>query len=422
MAATRDLTRRDFETTTDELAGAGFGKVQTFAGGMAVVGLVLAGLGLVMQGETFWQSYLYALIYWTGVSAGALALLLVHHTVGGGWGYLIRRFLEAAAHPYMFLLLLVAWIPVLLPMHGWGLHSLYHHWAGPEAASDPILQAKRWWLNEPFFMARTPIYLLIWAGFAAFVRKWGDTQDQRRDMAVFDRLNRGSAFGIVCFVITVTAAITDWVMSLVPHWVSTILGLLATVTFALSAMATMVFLLGFLGGDHPLLQTVRDRRPNYFRDLGNLMMAMVLLWGYMSLSQYLIQFSGNTAEDAVWWMPRRQGPWGVISLSLIVVHFALPFGILLIPGQLKERPKRLMWVALWLVLARVYDVCWWVTPSLREQFFVTAADFGMPLFFGGIWLFHWVNFARGRRLLPAHDPRVLTHWHEVIHHRAVAHE
>src|SRR5262249_8001094 len=200
------------------------------------------------------------------------------------------------------------------------LPSIYERWAGPHASAE-ILHAKGAYLNVPFFIARTVIYFAIWMILAYLLNLWGATLDERPDLAVFNRLNLLGAAVIVLYVLTVTFAMVDWVMSLTPDWYSSIFGLLAVASQGLSALAVMLVLFAFLAGDLP---EAREVPTGYFRDLGNLMLALVMLWGYMSFSQYLITYSGNTTEEVSWYVQRRMAGWGIVSVALIPLHFVLP--------------------------------------------------------------------------------------------------
>lgn len=384
------------QRTIDELAGPRIQRLQNLAVGMAVVGLVLAGIGFLMNPHAFYQSYLYAYMFWIGVTLGSLGFLLLHHAVGGGWGFLIRRFLEAASR--MFPVMLILFAPVLL-----GMHELYHWTHADAVASDPVLQAKQPYLNQPFFVARVVLYFLIWIGLATLLKNWSAPLERHSDLAAFNRLNILGGAGILVYVLTVTFMAVDWVMSLTPHWFSSIIGLLFVAMQALSTLALMLVLWVALMGGEPLAEEVPKR---FFRDLGNLMLATVLLWAYMSFSQYLIQFSGNLAEEAPWYVDRRQGGWGVVSLALIPFHFALPFLVLLLGSDLKRNPARLAKIAAFLILMRFVDLFWWVAPTFRDRFYVTASDIGAPLFIGGIWLWFWAGRLRGQTLVPLHDPRL----------------
>jgi hypothetical protein len=384
----------DLRVKTTDVMGPRLPRLQSIAAGMAVVGVVLSVIGFFMDQKGFFHSYLYAYLFWIAVTAGSLGVLMLHHVVGGGWGYLIRRFLEAGTRliPWMALL----FIPVAIGLLSFGLYEWTH-------VDNAMLREKRPYLNVPFFLGRTVAYFLIWWLLARFFNKWGAIQDERDDPQVFNRLNVMGGAGLVIYVLVATFMAVDWVQSLTPDWYSSIFGLLVVVSHALSTLALMILLLGYLVGDQPLLGEVPS---GYFRDVGNLMLAFVLLWAYMSFSQYLITYSGNTAEEVSWYLDRRRGNWGIISLSLIVVHFLLPFLILLLGSNVKRSPRRLAGVAAYLVGMRFLDLFWWVIPTFRDHLSISVADLGTPLLIGGIWLWLWCGQIKDRYLVPLHDPRL----------------
>jgi hypothetical protein len=398
----------ELQLTTDEVMGARLDRLQQIALGVGAAGLLLSIVGFVLDQSGFFHSYLYAFLFWWGVTTGSLGLLLLHHVVGGGWSFLIRRYLEAGTRLLPWVL--VMFLPVIVGLLNFGLYSWNPH--GP--VEDP-LEAHKYerYLNVPFFVVRAAIYFLIWWLYARYLNRWGATQDERNDIEVSSRLNRVSARGLVVFCLTVTFAAVDWIMSLTPNWYSSIFGMLVIVSQGLSTLALMIFLTGFLVGEQPLRLGVPS---GYFRDLGNLTLAFVMLWAYMSFSQYIITYSGNTAEEITWYVVRRNGGWGVISLSLIAMHFFLPFGVLLVASGIKRNPLRLAKVMAFIILMRFIDLFWWVTPTFRKSLGVSVADLGTPLLLGGIWLWLWAGQMRGRPVVPVHDPRLEGNFQEVVEH------
>jgi hypothetical protein len=401
----------ELRVTTDELIGPRLDQLQRNAMIAAGIGLVLSAIGLFLDLQhndprAFFVSYLFAYLFWFGVTTGSLALLMVHHTVGGGWGFLIRRFLEAGSR--MLPWAAVLFLPVLVGLLRFDLYE----WVHPKPEDAELLDKVRY-LNVPFFIGRAIFYFAVWIGFSWKLNQWGATQDERADPEIAHRLNVVSAFGIVVYALTITFAAVDWVMSLTPHWYSSIFGLLTVVSQGLSTLSLMVFLVNYLAGDKPIIQEVPR---GYFRDLGNLMLAFVMLWAYMSFSQYIITYSGNTVEEIQWYVVRRQGGWGIVSLSLIALHFGLPFLVLLIGSRIKKNPARLAQVAAFIIFMRFVDLFWWVTPTFRPTLSINPADLGTPLLIGGIWLWLWVGQVRGRTVVPLHDPRLESGLRELAHH------
>lgn len=401
----------ELRVSTTQVMGPRLGNLQQFGAILGVAGLVLTGAAVLIGASKIgdlYASWVYGWVFWLGISAGSLGLLMLHHTVGGGWGFVLRRFFEAAANPKMFLLLAVAFIPIALGLLGTGGFHLYE-WADP-AHQDAIIKEKSAFLNIPGFLIRTVLYFAFFILFASVLLKWGRTQDERTDLAVSDKLNRFSAFGLLLFVLVGTFASVDWVMSLTPHWMSSIFGLLWVASQALSTITLMLTLLCYLGADKAL---VRGLPSKYFRDLGNLTLAMVMLWAYMAFSQYLIIFSGNTAEGAMWFTRRLQSSWLWVGLLLIIAHFALPFLVLLIDSDTKKNPAKLGRVAAFLVFMRFVDLWWIVAPTFRPQFSISLTDLGVPMLIGGLWLFFFPMFLKDRPVVPLHDPRLQANLQEL---------
>ena len=422
------METNELRRNTTQVMGPQLGTLQGRAVIAAVIGLVLAvaGLLIVADKRVLFQSYLFAYIFWVMVSTGALGLLLLHHTVGGGWGFVIRRFLEAASHPTMLLALAVGFVPIAAtvfmgPYDAAG-HPWLYEWVTPKP-DDAVLRQKSGYLNPVFFIARTVLYFAIWIILSTLARKWGDLQYEREAPPEnYHRLNYLGGFGIVIFVLTTTFMSVDWVMSLTPHWFSSIMGLLFTVDQGLSAMAMLLVLLAFLVGDAPILRG--NRFDGFFRDLGNLTLAMVMLWAYMSFSQYLIQYSGNTQEEAPWYIARNRGGWTIISGLLMVAHFFLPFLVLLTNSALKRDARRLGGVAAFLVFMRLVDLFWHVAPTFRQSLWISPSDIGMPLLIGGVWLWLWSAQMRDKPIVPLYDPRFQEHAPHVLNpheHEVVTH-
>lgn len=397
------MAANELGTATTALLRPQLQRLQQLALVLGGVGLVLTGIGAVQDMRGLFQSYLFAYLFWLGVTVGSLALLMLHHTVGGGWGYVIRRMVEAGSR--LLPLLFVLFVPVLVGLFSFGLFP----WTDPQIAEIPAVHAKLKYLNPPFFIVRWVLYFAIWTTFAWQLNRLGATQDQRADRNVAAALNvRWGAFGMVVYVLSISFAAVDWMLSLDPTWASSIVGLLTVVSQVLSTLALMLALIGYFGKDSALIRQVPA---GFYRDLGNLTLATVMLWAYMSFSQYLITYSGNTAEEVGWYLRRSQGGWQYISLALIPLHFFLPFFILLLGSNVKQNPRRLGAVGLGLVVMRLVDLFWWVAPNFREHVAVIGSDFGAPLLLGGVWLWLWAaEMMKERTLVPAHDPRLAGHW------------
>jgi hypothetical protein len=321
---------------------------------------------------------------------------MLQHLSGGQWGLVSRRVFEAAARTLPLVALL--FIPI-----AFGIPKLYL-WARPEAHADPILQMKAPYLNQWFFLVRAVVYFIVWLVISTLLTRWSAAQD-RGELAVVPgdmvRFRTVSAPGILAFVITMTFASVDWIMSLDPHWFSTVYGLLAVSGQALSALALAIAILALIANVAPLSDVLVAR---HFHDLGKLLLAFVMLWAYLSFSQFLIIWSGNLPEEIPWYLERLRGGWGAISLLLVVGHFALPF-MLLLSRDLKRRPALLARIAMAVIAMRVVDIIWLVSPSAeRHGFPIHWMDIAVPAGLFGVWLFVFARNLRAWPLLPLNDP------------------
>lgn len=367
-----------------------FRRASLFVGG---VGLVLSLAGAFLSLEQFWQSYLLAYLFWLEFPLGCLAVLMLNHLVGGRWGFVIRRFMETGAMTLP--LMAVLFVPLLF-----GLNQLYL-WTDPDTvAQSELLQHKSVYLNIPFFLARTAIYFVIWIGLAYFLNRWSLAQDRMAEPAFTGRLRRLSAVGIILYVLTATFAAYDWLMSLEPTWYSSIYGVLFIVGHVLATLAFAVIVVRWFSHRQPLLKWVNR---SDFNDLGNFMLGFVMIWAYISFSQFLIIWSANIPEEAVWYYHRSQGGWQWVGVVLILFHFALPF-LVLLSRRAKRQALLLSVLAVFIICMRLVDLFWLIVPALHPiGLHLHWLDLVLPIALGGIWLTVFAWQLAGKPLLPRHD-------------------
>jgi hypothetical protein len=373
---------------------------------VGVAALVPCVGGVFLSPEQFFRSYLLAYVFWLGLALGSCALVMLHNLTGGAWGAVIRRVLESGMRTLP--LMAVLFVPFLF-----GLPHLYE-WAHPEhVASDTLLQYKTFYLNSPFFLLRTGVYFLVWLGLAYLLDKWSVEHERTAEPAVLRRLEALSGPGLVLYGGTLTFAAIDWVMSLEPHWYSTIYGLLFLVGQALATMAFAIIVLSYLADHKPVSEVVQAR---HFHDLGNLLLAFVMLWAYVTFSQYLIIWSGNLAEEVTWYLHRTQGGWEWIGLGLIVFHFILPF-VILLSRDAKRRKDVLMKIAAAVLFMRLVDLFWLIAPSPPTTgFHIHWLDVAAPIGVGGLWLAYFCRQLQGRSFLPLHDPSLAGDGEHAVEH------
>ncbi|HQN08017.1 MAG TPA: hypothetical protein PK569_10610, partial [Thermoanaerobaculia bacterium] len=257
------------------------GRIGLVAG---LVGLALLGAGYATDRDQLFRSYLTGYMWMLGLAAGALGVMLLHHVTRGAWGVVIRRILEAAASPLTLGFAAVAFLPIAL-----GSHSLYEWTHTDVVAGDAILTHKKPWLNEPAFLGRSAAYLVLWIVLAAVFARLSARQDETGDRRIALSMQRWGAFGVVAFILSMTFAAFDWMMSLTPHWFSTIYGLYVIIGQAVAAMA-LVALAGLLLGEGP--SPALPLQPRHLHDHGKLLFAFVCVWAYFGYSQFIIIWSG----------------------------------------------------------------------------------------------------------------------------------
>jgi hypothetical protein len=325
-----------------------------------------------------------------------MAVLMVQYLSGGAWGLVGRRIFEAATRTLP--LMAVLFIPIALKM------STLYSWARPEALHDEGIQTKVLYLNPKFFVLRAVLYFAIWGIFIFLLNKWSREQDAQPTQlpGPLDRRSRVlSGPGLVVYVLTITFMSVDWVMSLDPHWSSTIFGVLTLGGQGLSTLAFTLIVLSAFVKHRPLAGVVSTEN---IHDLSKLMFAFVLLWAYFSVSQLIIIWSGNLPEEIPFYLERLHGPWAPISVAVLIGQFVLPFLLLLSRG-LKQDPLKVRWIAPLIIVMRIVDITWTIAPVFRhEGSTLSWLDFAVTAAIGGLWLtYFWRNLA-GRAMLPAHDP------------------
>ena len=363
-------------------------------------GAVVSAIGLFTNAEQFYTSYLMGYMLVLGLTLGALGFAMVHQLSGGAWGVVARQSLNAASRvmPY----LTVLFIPIIF-----GMPHLYVWTHADVVAADPILQGKAGYLNPQFFIIRAVVYFAVWNGLAYLLNKWSQEQEETADPAISIRLQRLSAGGLLVYVLLMTLASFDWVMSRDPHWYSTIYGLIFIVGQGLTTLAFQIIMLAWLARRKPMDAALT---PVFLGDLAGLMFAALILWAYVSFSQYLIIWSGNLPEEIMWYLHRLQTGWRFIGITLVVTHFALPFILLLMRG-IKQNRDLISKVAMFIIFARLVDLFWLIGPETHtEGVAISWMDVVLPVTLLALWVGLYLQQLRRRPVLPVHDPQ----FHDIL--------
>ncbi len=387
--------------------------VKTIGQRSLIVGVVFGLIALILaflRPEQFFRAYLLGFMCWLGVSLGSMAILMIRHLTGGGWGMVIRRILGAAMRTLPLLALL--FIPIIL-----GMHRLYI-WAQPlDQIADKHLREHldditKTYLTTNGFVIRAIFYFAIWNLLSYLLSHWSRQTDRAGAADNTERFKAVAGPGLILYGFTISFAAIDWVMSLDPSWISTIFGLVILIGEVLSAMCFAVVVERILFNYKPMSEMLS---PDFVHDHGKWMLTFVMVWAYFNYSQWLIIWAGNLPSEITYYMRRLNGGWGYVGLFIVIFHFAIPFGTLL-SRPFKRNIRKLVWLAVWLMLMRYLDLFWIIEPNFSTTFHVTVADIVVPIAIGGFWLAYFFRNLGSLPLLPLYDPSAGEVLHPQHHH------
>jgi len=362
------------------------------------IGLALGLAGFLFDAQRAFFNYLLSFVFIMSIGVGSLFLITLEYIAGADWSSPLRRVPEffASSIPLLFILV----IPLLL-----NTHSIFE-WAHKDVvAGDKILTGKSPFLNVPFFIIRTVVIIGVWSLFYYLCTKNSHKQDVTKDQLLTKKNIKLSAIFIPVFAITVTLSAIDWMMSLAPHWFSTIFGVYffsGSFVAALAAITLAVILLKEHGYLHP-----RMKDEHYF-SLGALLFTFINFWAYIAFSQFMLIWYANLPEETVWFIARWGGMWTYISLGLIFVHFLVPYAVLL-SQPAKMDPKRLKFISIWILAAHVLDLYWIIMPqvhSAKAGVFTIVFEFGFLIAAVGLFLLIFYFNAKKHNLVPVGDPKL----------------
>jgi hypothetical protein len=372
------------------------GRLQQRAFVVGAIALVLSLVGAMKSPALFYQSYLMSFMLILGLTLGSLGLLMLQHLTSGQWGIIIRRSLESAARTLP--LLAVFFLPIVF----FGMKHLYAAWLDPEKLKEqPLSGLQQTYLTAGGFRVRALIYFAIWLLLVFVFDRLSKQQDvNQADRALRRNLKMLAGPGIILYVLAMSFASIDWVMSLSPHWASTIYGFLFIAGQLISSMAFMIAVVVLLARTEPFSHVLQK---HHLHDLAKLLLAFVMLWAYFDFSQLLIIWSGNLPEEISFYRTRLYGGWGVVAVLVLVFHFFVPF-FLLLSQDVKRNARVLPKIALWLIFMRLVDLFWMTRPEFTQSALPSLMDIVLPIALGGLWLGLFAFNLKQYPLLPIGDP------------------
>ena len=379
--------------------------VKTIGQRALIVGGVFAlgSIGLAFaRPEEFYRGYLIGYMDWLGVALGSMAIVMIRHLTGGGWGTVIRRVLGAAMRTLP--ILAVLFIPIII---GVLQHQMYPWLKAPGAISDLHIREhldkhsfiKDAYLNPTGFIIRAIVYLAIWNLLCFLLSMWSKQTDKVNAPDNTQKFKVVAGPGLILYAFTISFAAIDWVMSLDPSWISTIFGLIILAGELLSAICFAIVVERILVDYKPMSEMLR---PDFVHDHGKWTLTFIMLWAYFSFSQWLIIWAGNLPNEITFYLKRINHGWGYAAVFLALFHFCVPF-VILLSRPFKRDIRKLVWLAVWLMFMRYVDLFWIVEPNFSTSFTITIADIVVPIAIGAIWIFFFCRNLASLPLLPVYD-------------------
>ncbi len=371
---------------------------------VGVIGIVLALiLGLVIGGPNlFFQATFYSFWILNGLCLGSMALIMIHHLTGGGWSFVSQRVLEAFTRtlPIPAAMFAIVFIGTVT-----GVNDMYAAWIHPESH---VVERKVEYLNLPFWSGRAIFYFAVWFTIIHFFNKWSRDLEKTGDAMITLKFRTWAPFGLIAYCLTMTFAAVDWGQSLDPEWFSTMYAPLTWVSQGLTTFAVTTLILSQLQEQKPLSRYINV---DHFHIFGTFMCGFIVIWTYMSFSQFLIIWSGNLPEEIHYYLDRSNNlAYQVVIAIMMVGHFFLPFMVLL-QRRIKRNVTTLCWVAFWVLSMRLVDIFFWFNPAFHhaEPGF-HAADilvYACALVgFGGIFFWYFLGQFTKMPILALNDPRL----------------
>ena len=371
-------------------------RIPVIAAVCALLGALACAILGAANPKQFFFSWLVSFLFFQSLALGALFFVLIQYAAQGGWGIVLRRIGETifAMIPVMAAL----FVPLLL-----GLHDLYE-WSHADAAEhDALLRWKAPYLNVPFFLIRAALFFGIWSFIALLYYRGSRGQDATGDPGVSARLRRFAGPAIIVLALTQTFAAIDWIMSLTPHWYSTMFG----VYFFAGSFLGFIALLSIVAVSMRragLLDTVISAE--HLHDIGKLLFAFTAFWAYIGFCQFFLIWYANLPEETIWYKPRIEGSWLPVSLFLMAGHFGVPF-FYLMGRAVKRRGTTLAVGGAWLLAMHFIDLYWQVMPTLHpEGLSPSLLDVAAFMTVGGCFVAVASWLMRRQALVPLRDPRL----------------
>ena len=361
--------------------------------GMAAIGVAAAGIGLVRAPQQMWPEMLVNDFYILGIGLGGTLFIAVEYLSAARWCAGIRRIPEAlmSALPPAAVLLLTIYF---------GRHFIYQ-WSRPDPVSGgTLVERQAGYLDTGFFFLRMTVFLALWIFLSRLMRRRSLRQDAQADALHRQRMVRYSAIFVVVFAITFSLASFDWLMSVDPHWSSTIFAVYMFSGLFVQGLAAITLVVAILNRTDRLPGIVGASQ---LRDLGTLLFAFTTFWAYIWVSQYLLIWYSNLPEEIGYYLTRTRGAWNLLFLLNPVINWVVPF-LILLPRSNKSNPVVLLCVSVVILLGRWVDIYLAVMPAVLPNPSIGVLDVAMSVGYAGLLIYVCGAALARAPLVPVNDP------------------
>ncbi len=378
------------------------GKLSKIWLAFVLVGVLSSVYGLLSEDSTFWPSFLTCFFYFSSLALGGLFFVSLHYLVNAGWSVTVRRIAES------FTSFLPVGLALALVIVFFGAYDLFEWLHKDVVEADKILQNKVPYLNWPFFLIRTVVFFGIWILLSRIIV--GNSLKQDEDGSDVRTIKNGklSIGFILFFALSYSLFSVDYLMSLHPHWFSTIFGVYCFAGLFQSTLGFMIILVVWLIKRGVLSDCVNT---NHLHDLGKLLFAFTVFYAYIAFSQFMLIWYANLPEETIFYLHRSHGGWKAVSYSLLVFKFLVPF-LALLPRGAKRNYLWLVMVSVLILVMQYVDVYWLVYPNFEDHVVFGPVEVGTFVGFLGLFLFCVFKFLTKYSAVPTKDPRL----HEALDH------
>ncbi len=368
---------------------------------MMGIGLASLVAGFILNKERVWHSYLTSYFYFSSLAIGGLFFSAIQHAVQAGWSVNIRRISES----------MTAFLPVVL-VGGLVLlasGSDLYLWLDKEVyLNDPIIAGKYAYLNWGFWAVRMVVFALLWWFFSTKIVGYSLKQDEDGDEAWTHKLTRVSVAFLLVFALSYSLFSVDLLMSLEPHWFSTIWGVYCFAGLFQSTLAFTILMILYCRSKGWVTGLMTEE---HVHDVAKFLKGFTVFWAYIAFSQFMLIWYANLPEETVFYLHRSHGGWMEVSLALLVFKFIVPF-VALLPRWAKRTPMHLVMVCILVLVMQYVDLYWVVYPNYKDHVVFSWMEVGVFIGFLGVFLFLVSRFLGKHNLVPVKDPRI----HESLSH------